>query len=139
MTEGVIIIPFFILIWMGLNLLHITYVERLRAQGEAKNAVLEMASAGNCGQADMSLDQMSQTSGMEPGMNSQAQDMITSITGYAPFAWSHSSTSITQTIQTKESFTVTGNSILMCNTKPVDGLMDLVSSLVKEILGIENE
>ncbi len=49
MTEGVIVIPFFLVIWMGLIFLDHTYNARLEAQVEAHNAAFQGALVGRCG------------------------------------------------------------------------------------------
>jgi hypothetical protein len=145
MTEGAIVAPFFVLIWMGLIALHLLHGGRLAAQLEAGSQVLAMAAGGDCGDADMSLDELPQTSGIDTGLGAEEAEMIESIAGAQPFAWAHATAAATLTVEgiaapfggpTRE---VTGRRVLMCNMRPVDGLMDLVASVVQEALGIADE
>jgi len=143
MVEGVIVVPFFLIIWMGLIALFSLFDARLEAQLAAGDAAMQMASGGMCKEADMSLDDMDQTSEMDTGMDSEESDMISNISGSQPFAWSHARTTVSRDAENiPESFggptiTVKGKRTLMCNMKPVDGLMDMVAGLVSDLLGLD--
>lgn len=145
MTEGVIVVPFFVLIWMGLIALHLLHGGRLTVQLEAGAQALAMAASGDCGDADLSLDDMPQTAGLDTGLGAEEADMIEAIAGAQPFAWAHATASVARTVEGiavplgGPSREVRGTRVLMCNMKPVDGLMDLVATVVQEALGIADE
>jgi hypothetical protein len=145
LAEGVIVVPFFVLIWMGLVALHLLHGARLAVQVEAGSRVLEMATGGDCGDADMTLDDMPQTAGIDTGLETEQSDLLAEIAGTQPLAWAHATVTASQTVDgialpfggpTRE---VRGTRVLMCNMKPVDGLMELVAGVVQEALGIEDE
>ena len=145
MTQGVIVIPFFIIIWMGLMALFQLYGARLEAQVAAGAAAMAMADGGDCGDADLSIDSISQTSGMDTGLEQEEADRLESIAGCQPFAWSHAEATVSSEVEDLPeamggpSQEVSGSRVLMCNMKPVDGLMDLVAQVVMEALGIDDE
>jgi len=145
MTEGVIVIPFFIVIWAGLIALFHLFSGRLQAQVDAGAVAMAMAIAGDCGDADLSLDDMEQTSAIETGMEESQSSMIEEIAGCQPFAWSHADVALEKEVEgiptalggpTSE---VTARRKLMCNMKPVDGLIDLVAEFVATLLGLNDD
>jgi Flp pilus assembly protein TadG len=145
MTEGAIVVPFFILIWMGLMALHHLFVGRMEAQVTAGAVAMQMADSGECGDADLSLDDISQISGMDTGLEEKEGEMIGSIAGCQPFAWSHATATIQNSVEGVPvpmggpTAKVEGTRTVMCNMEPVDGLMDLVTTVVSKALGMEDD
>ncbi|MDD5306916.1 MAG: hypothetical protein PHU25_06295 [Deltaproteobacteria bacterium] len=144
MTEGVIVIPFFILIWMGLVALHHMYEARLEAQVAAGAMAMDMASSGECGEADRDLGDTPETAGIDADLGGEAGDMLNGIGGCQPFSWSHArvtaevdATGIPRPLGGPVR-TLRGKRTLMCNMKPVDGLIDLVAKMVKQALGLDD-
>jgi hypothetical protein len=143
MAEAAIVIPFLLIIWFGLVALVQLYAARLRVQIEAGAKSMAMAEGGDCGDADVSLGDLSQTEGAESGFASETGSMVEEIAGCQPFAWAHSNvvaeaavSGLPQRIVAGGEASVRGARSLMCNMKPVDGLMDLVLGFVSEALGL---
>ena len=145
MTEGAIVVPFFIVIWMGLIALHHLFIGRMEAQVTAGAVAMQMAESGNCGDADLSLDDISQISGMDTGLEEREGEMIGSIAGCQPFAWSHANAKVENSVEGVPvpmggpTVKVGGTRTVMCNMEPVDGLMDLVTTVVSKALGMEDD
>jgi len=145
MTEGVIVIPFFILIWIGLIALHGLFAGRLLVQVEAGAIAMAMAESGDCGDADLSVDDMDQTSSLETGLGSSESSMIEDVAGIQPFAWAHADVAMDREVDGipeavgGPTATVSAHRTLMCNMKPVDGLLDMVAQVVAEALGLNDE
>ena len=99
MIEVAIVAPFFILIWMGLIALHHLHGGRLEAQLEAGAQALAMAAGGDCGVADLSLDDLPQTAGLETGLGGAEADMLEEIAGAQPFAWAHATATASKTVE----------------------------------------
>jgi hypothetical protein len=143
MAEAVIVIPFLLIVWFGLVALEQLYAARLRVQIEAGAKSMAMAASGDCGDADVSLGDLAQTEGAEGGFESETGSMVEDIAGCQPFAWAHSNvtaqalvTGLPQRIVAGGEASVRGARSLMCNMKPVDGLMDLVTGFVSDALGL---
>ncbi len=145
MTEGVIVIPFFIVIWMGLMVLFHLFSARLEVQVEAGAIAMAMAESGDCGDADLSIDDVEQTSSLDTGLEESESSMIEGVAGCQPFAWAHANVSVDREVDDippamgGPTSTVVGQRSLMCNMKPVDGLLDLVAGIVKEVLGLNDD
>jgi len=141
MAEAVIVIPFLLVIWFGLVALVQLYAVRLRVQIEAGAKAMAMAESGDCGDADVSLGDLTEEG--EGGFSSETSSTVEEIAGCQPFAWAHSNVSVEavvsglpQRIVAGGEESVRGTRSLMCNMKPVDGLMDLIVGFVAEALGI---
>ena len=145
MTEGVIVIPFFIVIWVGLVALFHLFSGRLEAQVDAGAVAMKMAASGDCGDADLSMSDMEETSAIDTGMESSESSMIESVAGCQPFAWSHAKVTVDREVSGipaaagGPTSTVSAKRSLMCNMKPVDGLLDMVAQVVSEALGLNDE
>lgn len=146
MAEAVIVVPFLLIVWFGLEALVLLYAARLRVQIEAGAAAIAMAESGDCGEADVSLADLPQTAGTSAGFESEEGSMLEDLAGCQPFAWAHAdATAAFEVDGLKEQIVaggaaeVIGARTLMCNMKPVDGLVDLVAGFVSEALGLEEE
>ncbi len=143
MAEAVIVIPFLLIVWFGLVALVQLYAVRLRVQIEAGAKAMTMAAGGDCGDADVSLGDLTQDGSAEGGSTSETGSVVEEIAGCQPFAWAHSDvkveaevTGLPQRIVAGGEESVAGARSLMCNMKPVDGLMDLIVGFVSEALGL---
>jgi hypothetical protein len=145
MAEAVIVVPFLLIIWFGLDALVQLYAAKTRLLIAADAQAMAMAEGGDCGEADLSLADIPQTSGEEGALTSEQSSMIEEIAGCQPFAWAHANVSATETVVGLPSRIVAGGAeevaarrSLMCNMKPVDGLLDLIAGFVSEALGLDD-
>ncbi len=81
MTEGVIVVPFFIIVWAGLLALFHLYDARLTAQVSAGAVAMDMAASGECGEVDMGIDDVDELGGFDTGMGGEESNMIAKIAG----------------------------------------------------------
>ncbi len=145
MSEGVIVVPFFLAIWIGLIGVHALLEGRLEARLEADSRALATASSGECGDSDMSLDEMEQTSGTETGMDTSIAGMLAEIAGCDPLSWAHAEVVAVEEVDGVPArlggptLEVAEGAVLMCTTEPVDGLLDLVADVVGDALGLDDE
>ncbi len=149
MTEAVIVIPFFIIIWMGLIFLHGTYIARLEAQVEAHNVAYQGAMIGECkgakddkGNEDKMDSAMSDANAEAPAndsVNLDVADLAKKGGGDSVFDWSHHIVGATVTASglpeplggpTKK---MKGKARLMCNMEPKGGLSDALYSFLKDL------
>lgn len=141
MAEAVIVIPFLVLVWCGLDALVQLYAARLRVQVEAGATSMAMAQSGDCGDADVSLGDL--TGGGEGASEEESASVVEEIAGCQPFAWAHSEavveaslTGLPERIVAGGEAGVRGACSTMCNMKPVEGLTELVLNFVSEALGL---
>jgi hypothetical protein len=146
MAEAVIVVPFLLIIWFGLDALVQLYAVRLHLQVAAGAQAMAMAESGDCGEADVSLADMPQTAGTDASLTSEQGSMIEDIAGCQPFAWAHANVTaadevdgLNERVVAGGAREVAGQRSLMCNMKPVDGLMDLIAGFVSEALGLGEE
>jgi len=145
MTEGVIVVPFFIVVWMGLLALHLLFTGRLEAQLSAGVAALVAAGSGECDGAEKSLEDFPQTADVEVDLGQEEESMLEAIAGCQPLSWNHAEAAADVTVHGipgplgGPERTMTGRRVLMCNMKPVDGLLELVADVVTTALGIGDE
>jgi hypothetical protein len=149
MTEGVIVIPFFIIIWMGLIFLHRVYVGRLEAQVEAHNVAFSGAMKGNCrGKKDPNTNsntkdikaEMAQktTNDQQIDISHEAEQSTQGEEGGSSlFDWSHFITTTSVVVYNIPNpfggpeRTVEGKAKVMCNMKPRNGLSDTIYDMLK--------
>jgi hypothetical protein len=149
MTEGVIVIPFFILIWMALILFHRVYTGRLEAQVEAHNVAFSGAMKGKCEGKKVSNDnsntndikeEMSQktANNQQIDISHQAEQSTHSDDGgNSLFDWSHFVTTTSIVVDdVPKPFggpqrIVKGKAKVMCNMKPRSGLSDTIYDMLK--------
>jgi hypothetical protein len=140
MAQGVIVIPFFILIWMGMLMLYRIYDTRLEAQSVASLTALKMASAGNCNDAVLNAEDFPGGSGYSIDKTEKGSSFYEEIAGMSPLAIDHTKVKINSKVKKvpkgfgKEGISVSGNRIMTCNTKPANGLMDKVAQMVKKLI-----
>ena len=149
MTEAVIVIPFFILVWMGLIFLHRTYIGRLEAQVEAHNVAFSGAMKGHCKGKKLPNDN-SNTPGIQEEMtqkteNNQQIDISHEAEqstkgddgGSSLFDWSHFVTTTSVVVHNiPKPFggpvrIAEGKAKVMCNMKPRNGLSDTIYDMLK--------
>lgn len=140
MTEGVIVVAFFLLIWMGLIALHRMYDGRLSAQVESERLVLAKAAAGCSGEnvADLTAE-----AGVDAELSGDTGDWLAALGGDQPFAWSHAVVAVRLVVDGiperlgGPSRTVKGRQRMLCNMEPIDSLTDLIADLVSDALGLD--
>jgi Flp pilus assembly protein TadG len=140
MTEGVIVVPFFILIWTGLIAVHHLYSGRLEAQLESAANAMATASYG-C--SEKNVVDLTEAAGQNPEIADEADDWLSSLSGDSPFAWSHAV--VTATVDVDHIprtlggpvMQVSGRQRYLCNMEPVDSLTDLIVDLVNSLLGLD--
>jgi len=136
MTEGIIVVPFLLLVWSGLSALAAIYLHRLDIEAWAAAQVMDMASAGNC--SDVSEESVP---GAEPLADREA-GLLSRLGGTNPLVMAHSRATVSQQVSDLPSALNGGTvrlstgRIMMCNTRPVDGLMDLIVADVRAMLGV---
>jgi hypothetical protein len=158
MTEGVITIPFFIIVWMALIYLHHVYTARLEAQVEAHHVALKGAMKGKCSgkkgvsssestsrmredvnqKTDSSTDdgknvnivnQAEKTSGSEKNGSKSGGN---SLFDWSPYLieWEVAAQNIPETFGGPTVVT-SGEAKIMCNMVPRESLADAFFNLVK--------
>lgn len=138
MAETIIVLPFFIIVWLGMCALSNFYEARLAAQNMASLGALASASAGNCNDVSLSIEDLGVDAGEE--MSGTESDVLSELAGIHPLAVVHvHSSASAEASYFGERREASGERLLLCNTKPVDGLMDLIVSSVKIMLGIEDD
>jgi len=149
MTEAVIVIPFFIIIWMGLIFLHSTYIARLQAQVDAHNVAYQGAMIGQCKGAKDDKGNDEEMDGVLNDANADASgnndmgidviDLAKKGGGDSVFDWSHHIVGATVTASglpepmggpTKK---MNGKARLMCNMEPTGGLADALYSFLEDL------
>jgi hypothetical protein len=147
MTESVIVIPFFLIVWMGLIFLHHTYLGRLEAQVEAHNKAFQGAMQGKCEGAkegavhdDRIDDAINDKEAGDEAVSLNAMDLATAGGGDSMFDWSNYVVSAEVEVKglpkplggpTKK---MKGEARLMCNMEPRDGLSDALFEFLKGLL-----
>ncbi|MCP4601999.1 MAG: hypothetical protein GY847_16030 [Proteobacteria bacterium] len=150
MTEAVIVIPFFIIIWMGLIFLHGIYLGRLQAQVEAHNVAYQGAMIGDCKgikdnrgndeNIDKAMDDANESDAqVNENVDVNAMDLVAEGGGSSMFDWSHHIVSAEVTVSglpkpfggpTKK---LKGKAKLLCNTEPRNGLKDALYEFLKDL------
>ncbi len=149
MTEAVITIPFFIIVWMGLIFLHRVYIGRLEAQVEAHNVAFSGAMKGICSGRKIASDNSSthdiQKEMSQKTVNEQQIDISDQAEqstqgedgGSSLFDWSHFITTTSVVVHNiPKPFggpekTTKGKAKVMCNMKPRNGLSDSIYDMLK--------
>lgn len=140
MTEGVMVVPVFIVIWMGLITMHHLYAGRLEAQVNAGNLAMQMSRAGECQNNDVSSNEYPQTHDLNDNIGETESGWVSALTGGQPFAWSHATVRTGVEVDgipvpmggpSREMY---GKQTYMCNMKQVDGFWELVWKMAKEML-----
>ncbi len=130
MTEAVIVIPFFILIWMVLIYLHSICNARLEAQVKAHHTAFTQAMGGNCsGSFESDKADGDEVRHTVDGVTSELSiSESASPGGDALFDWSHH---VISTVVTADNLPnpiggptqdTRGKARVMCNSKPEDSL-----------------
>jgi hypothetical protein len=139
-TEAVIVIPFFLIVWMGLITMHNMYEKRLEAQVISESRALQISLQGCSGNGLKVNDpdgRVPNSLEIKGGDSSWFERM----TGDQPFAWSHTSG---QTVlvasgipelfggPTRE---VSGRQKMLCNMRPQKGLFKMLVNMINSAVG----
>ncbi len=140
MTEAVIVIPFFLIVWMSLIFLHEMYDARLSAQTISMGAALRSSYSGCPSTSETEVEDHSGEAEAHSGegvkIDETSQDWLDKVASEQPFGWTHTSGGCTVTVDgipapfggpTRK---VKASQKVMCNMKPKDGLLDLVFSML---------
>ena len=144
-TEAVIVIPFFLIVWMGLITMHHMYEKRLEAQVISEGKAITVSIKGCKGDYDYGDDDSNAASNeANSQMESEHSDesgWLTSIAGEQPFAWKHTSggkkliaSGIPELFGGPDR-AVRASQKFMCNMEPKDGLWDMLFDIMKGALG----
>lgn len=135
MAEAVIVLPFFILVWVGMLSVYNHFNAKLGVQTDAARMALRSAGDGVCGDVSVSSEQLGAE--VSEQLPKQETGLLTNLGEIHPLAVVHVNSTATreQEIFNKSS-SVSGQRTLCCNTKPVDGLMALIVDTVGTMLGL---
>lgn len=142
-TEAVIVIPFFLIVWMGLITVHHVYEKRLEVQVLSESRAISRAANGCKGDdQDVSPEAGAADDKME-AEHSDESGFLSSIAGDQPFAWTHTSGGLSivasgiPELYGGPERRVKGSQKFMCNMEPKDGLWDMLVDMMRSALGWE--
>lgn len=133
MTEAAIVLPFFILLWMGLVALHSLWTARLTAQTQAHGTAYEGTARGQCeGNAN---EGPSDANAATEALDSNTTEVLKA-GGNDLFDWSPYV--IVSTVMARHiprplggpEKGVSGKSRILCNTKPQSHLGDFIFDMI---------
>lgn len=140
-TEAVIVIPFFLIVWMAMITMHHMYEKRLEAQVISEGRAVSRAALG-CKGDDTDVNEAA--SAADDKMAEEHTDesgFLSSIAGDQPFAWTHTSgakslvaTGIPKLFGGPER-RVKASQKFMCNMEPKDGLWNMLVDIMRSALG----
>ena len=131
MTEGIIVVPFFIVAWMGLFGMYNMYQAKLRAQTLASAAALNSAAVGNCSDIKIEHSDMEGTEQIDE-VSKEQTSVLSRIGGVNPLAIAHSSARATEKAKLfDKEVEMKGERMMACNSRPADSLMELIVDNVK--------
>lgn len=139
MTEAVITIPFFILIWMSLITLHRLYDARLEAQIVSMATALDHSYRGCRGNPSPVGD----VTGRGGDISSETNTWLSTIAGEQPLGWTHTKGEYHRLVDGipmifgGPELEVRASQKVICNMRPKDGIVDLVLGLVKGLIGLD--
>ena len=140
-TEAVIVIPFFLIVWMGMVTVHHVYEKRLEVQVISEGRAMSASVAGCKGSPDDVSDQANEANDQLASEHGNEASFMERIGGDQPFAWTHTSGGKRLTAaDIPELFggperTVEASQKFMCNMEPKDGLWDMLCDMMKSALG----
>ncbi len=135
LVEAVIVIPFFLIVWMGLVTLHHGWQARLEAQGRARDGAYRVSNQKDCGNLSVTADALGiggEADGALAGVAQEALSLMDAVTGGTPFSLEHVKAKATAEVRGVPRLfggptaRAKAEAILICNERPVDGLVDLV-------------
>lgn len=135
MTEAVIVIPFFIIVWMSFIALHHIYDGRLEAQVIALGTALATSYGGCDGNSAVGVEE-----GVDVELPEKASSWLSDLGVETPFGCPHTNGRVTLSVSGVPALydgpevDVKAKQRVACNMRPKDGL----SELVLGILGIGN-
>jgi hypothetical protein len=139
MTEAVIVIPFFLIIWMSIITLHHLYDGRLEAQTISLATALSRSFKGCTGDPSPVTGAADASAEIAP----ETSSWLSELAGEQPLGWTHTHGRCTITVSgipglfggpEKE---VRAEQTVICNMRPKDGIIDLVYGMVKSMLGVD--
>ena len=140
MTEAVVVIPFFLIVWMGLITMHRMYEKRLEAQVMSESRAIQISLHGCAGSSEP-VDDPSGSVPDELEIKGGSSSWFDRMTGDQPFAWSHTSG---KTVLVASGIPklfggptrkVKGKQKMLCNMRPKDGLWDMLISMINSAVG----
>ncbi|MBN2801492.1 MAG: pilus assembly protein [Deltaproteobacteria bacterium] len=134
MVEGVIVIPVFIIIWMGMYGLHSVYSAKISAQNMASATVMRSAQNGNCSDKVVEVEGADGNIPLEK-LDEDNESFLDKIGQTSPLVLVHTSAEgKSESKMFNEKSTQKGSRIMACNSKPADNLLDMVADRIKGIL-----
>jgi len=136
MTEGVIVIPIFIIIWLGLLVFHGLYKSRLEVQVTSAANALSTSYSG-CSNDDTSNHYENSNKAQN---NPDDDNWLTKLAGNQPFGFSHISGKSEIVVEKIPktlgglNFTLKAKQKYICNMKPKKGLLDMIISIARDAM-----
>ena len=149
MTEGVIVIPFFIAVWLGMFSLYGYYSAGLDARGKATEAALGQSISGQCDDVSFNADQDAAATGFgaDAGGGDDHRFDGHEVTGDSgvwdaakdinPLIFQHVSASAEVTHEVYgRSRKADASRFMLCNSKPAEGILEMLIDSLKGALGL---
>ena len=149
MTEGVIVIPFFLVVWFGIFSVYCAYTARLDARGEATRGAYKQSMSGECDNFSFNNDEGAPDTGFSRNSNERSEfsigeEKISNGSGIwnaakdmNPLIFQHvdASANVSHEIYGRTHNAVASR-IMLCNSKPADGILQLISDSLKALIGL---
>ena len=151
MTEGVIVIPFFLVIWFGIFAVYCAYTARLDARGEATRGAYAQAMSGECDNFSFNDDNDAPETGFSQHDDDKksefsiGEDRVSDNSGILnaakdmnPLIFQHvnASARVTHEIYGRKKDAIASR-LMLCNSKPTGGILDLIKDSLKGLIGLD--
>ncbi|MBN2714377.1 MAG: pilus assembly protein [Deltaproteobacteria bacterium] len=135
MTEGVIVVPFFIAVWLGAFSLYGYFTARLVAQGKATDSAYTHTISGNCSDTSGNNDDDAvQLDSAALGIDNKYWESVAEFCPLIPTNI-NASADVTHTVYGRAQ-SARGSRVMLCNNRPVDGVFEMLIETAKGWLGV---
>ena len=138
-------IPFFLIVWMGLITMHHMYEKRMEAQVISEGKALKASIKGCKGDYDYGNEASNAANSQMESEHSDESGWLTKIGGDQPFAWTHTSggkkliaSGIPELFGGPDRV-VSASQKFMCNMEPKDDLWDMLFDIMSSALGWDTD
>lgn len=130
MTEGVIVIPFFIAVWLGVFSLYCYYTARLDAQSDATGTAYAGAMGGDCN--DQSLNNVEGAPVVDDATISMDGGKWEQLGEHIPLVPSRVApkVKVSHEVYGRER-EAEGSRLMQCNSKPIDGFFEMIFDMAE--------
>ena len=137
MTEGVIVIPFFIAVWLGIFSVYCYFTARIDAQGQATSLAYEQAMDGEC--KDVSADSADMGDfPIDDDDEGTGGAIWNTFKDVNPLVFQHVSASATVSYTAySNTRDAKGSRYMLCNSTPADNLLSAMWDTLLEKMGID--